>query len=164
VVEVAIGMAGFAGIVAAIRHRDIASWAGEDRILLRMLLVASGMSISFAMLPAILDDAGFTESSVWRIGSVSLLVWQIGIAVHRSRQFRALGANPLPRLIFLWVAGILVLQALNIVLGTAWPYLLGIYGLLVNAFAFFMILLLGRSRDGRGAAVGDPAAEIERTA
>jgi len=145
-------MAGFAGIVAAIRHRDIASWAHEERILLRMLLIASAMAISFALLPAVLTEARLPEPTVWRVGSLSLMVWQAAIAVHRSRQFRAGGtASPIPRLLFAWITAILLLQALNIFLGVSWPYLLGVFGILVNAFSFFLILLLGRT-DERNAA------------
>ena len=152
-VEAAIGMAGFAGIVAAIRHRDIAKWEHEERILLRMLLVASGMAITFALLPAVLAEAQLAESTIWRSGSMSLMIWQIGIAAHRSRQFRAGGkGSPVPRLLYAWVAGIIVLQALNVVLGLSWPYLLGVFGILVNAFIFFLILLLGRIGEDDAAA------------
>jgi len=68
------------------------------------------------------------------------------IGVHRWRQFRASGNYfPLPRILFVWVLVILVLQALNLDLGVSWPYLVGVYGILVNAFTFFLILLLGWS-------------------
>lgn len=146
-------MAGFAGIVAAIRHHEIASWPQEERILLRMLLVASAMAVSFALLPALLTEARLPEATRWRVLSACLLVWQSGIAWHRARQFRAGGTpSPVPRLLYVWVAGILLLQGLNIALGVSWPYLLGVFGILVNAFSFFMLLLLGRAgRQGAAA-------------
>jgi len=137
-------MAGFAGIVAAIRHRDISRWAHHERIMLQMLLVASGMAVSFALLPAVLGEAQLAESTIWRVGSISYIVWQFGISVHRSRQFRAAGVRPpLPRFVYAWITIIVALQALNIVLGASWPYLLGVFGILVNAFTFFWVLLLG---------------------
>ncbi len=139
-------MAGFAGIVAAIRHRDISSWPHVERILLRMLLTASAMATTFALLPALLTEAQLPEPLKWRIASVALMVWQAAIAAHRGRQFRAGGTrSPVSPLLYAWIAVILVLQALNIVLGVSWPYLLGVFGLLVNAFSFFLILLLGRT-------------------
>ena len=64
IIEISIAIAGFAGIVAAIRHRDIASWAQAEQILLRMLLTASGMKISFALLPAVLSEAGVPEPTI----------------------------------------------------------------------------------------------------
>lgn len=103
-------MAGFAGIVAAIRSRDVSSWAHEQRILLRMLLIASAMATSFALLPAVLSEAQLPEPAIWRIGSLSLMLWQIGIAVHRARQFRAGGgAAPLPRVLYAWVTAVVLL-------------------------------------------------------
>lgn len=144
-VEAAIGMAGFAGIVAAIRHRDLSRWPQQEQILLRMLLVASGMSVSFALLPAVLREARLADPTIWRIGSASFMVWQIGIAAHRSRQLRATGVpSPIPRVLYAWVTLIVALQGVNLALGASWPYLIGVFGLLVNAFSFFWVLLLGR--------------------
>lgn len=142
-------MAGFAGIVAAIRHRDISTWAREERILLRMLLTASAMAVSFALLPAVLTEGRVPEPTVWRVGSFTLLVWQAWIAVRRIRQFRAGGVpSPVPRTLFAWITAILLLQGLNVGLGVSWPYLLGVFGILVNAFTFFLILLLGGTDEG----------------
>jgi hypothetical protein len=144
-IEIAIGMAGFAGIVAAIRHRDLSLWADEERILLRMLLVASGMAITFALLPAVLREARVPDGVIWRVGSGTFMVWQAGITVHRVRQFRAADRPiPLPRILFVWVGLLIALQAFNLWLGATWPYLVAIFGLLVNAFSFFWVLLIGR--------------------
>ena len=45
----------------------------------------------------------------------------------------------------LWVTLVVVLQVANVVaLGAAWPYLVDVFGVLANAFAFFLVLLLGR--------------------
>jgi len=108
-VEAAVAMAGFAGIVAAIRNREISRWPHEQRILLRMLLIASAMSVTFAMLPAVLAEARQPEPSLWRASSLALLVWQAAIAVHRQRQFRSGGtASPVPRILYLWVTSIVL--------------------------------------------------------
>jgi len=72
-VEVAIGIAGFAGIVAAIRHRDPSSWADKDRLLLRILLVASAIAVVFAWLPAVLHEAGIRSHALWQISSLLFL-------------------------------------------------------------------------------------------
>lgn len=146
-------MAGFAAIVVAIRHPDISSWAREEQIFLRILLVASGMAVAFALLPAVLREAQLEEPVIWRTASASFMVWQIGIVVHRTRQFLATGRPlPVPRLLYVWVAFIVALQALNVVLATPWPYLLGVFGLLVNAFSSFWVLMLGRAGDRDAAA------------
>ncbi len=145
VVEVAIGIGGFAGIIAAIRQGRLADWPADQRILLQMLLVASAAAISFALLPSILAEAQLDEPTIWRIGSALLLAWQVGIAVHRTRQFRSFGVTPwFPRLLGVWVAGIIAFQVANLGLAMSWPYLVGVFGLLVNGFSFFLLLLFGR--------------------
>lgn len=143
VVEVAIGMAGFAGIVAAIRQRALTRWPPEQRLLLEMLVVASAAAITFAFLPIVLAEAGLAPSRIWRIGSASLIAWYVGIAVFRIRQVgRTSVAVPLGRSFAAWVVFLTVLQALNLGLGLSWPYLVGIFGLLANGFIFFLRLLL----------------------
>jgi uncharacterized membrane protein YhaH (DUF805 family) len=145
-VEIAVGLAGFAGIIAAIRQRGVSSWAREQQILLRMLLTASAMAITFALLPPILVEAQVPQPAIWRIGSLAFILWQIGIAIHRVRQFRESGTqSPIPRIVYAWIAAMVLLQAFNVVLGVSWPYLLARFALLVNSFVFFLILLLGRT-------------------
>lgn len=144
--EVAIGIAGFAGIVAAIRHRDLNAWADEERLLLRMLLIASGMSILFSWLPAVLNEADVRADTTWRLSSLGMLVWLLSTAVYRSRQIKQLDQDQLgPRVAVVWNAAILLLQGANVYLALTWPYMLGIVGILANAFMFFLVLLLGRS-------------------
>jgi hypothetical protein len=144
IVEAAVGMVGFAGIIVAVRQRSISDWPTDQKLLLRMLLVASAATIAFALLPAVLAEAALPRSTIWRFASGVLVIWQIVIGDYRTRQFRAAAAViPIPRMLLVWVALILVLQVLNLYLGTSWPYLLGVFGILGNGFVFFVILLLG---------------------
>lgn len=113
-----------------------------------MLLVASGMSFAFALLPALLSEAGLAQREVWRACSAALLVWQTAIAVHRNLQFRRTETGPpFSRLVYVWVGGIVLLQALNLALAASWPYLFGVFGLLVNGFVFFLALLLSEDAE-----------------
>jgi len=142
VIEVAVGIAGFAGIIATVRQGRIARWPHEPRILLEMLLTASAFAIVFALLPAVLAEANVPESITWRTGSVLILVWQLVFAAFRTRQFRAIGVRTRPPLwLVSWVCSIVVLQAANVVLGVSWLYLLGVFGILGNGFLFFIRLL-----------------------
>lgn len=146
--EVAIGIAGFAGIVAAIRHRDPSAWASEERLLLRMLLFASGMAILFSWTPAVLSEAGLEPQTIWRAASAAMLVWLVSSVIHRTRQTRSLDNDRLvPRVAIVWNVAIILLQIANVFLAQSWPYLLGIAGILTNAFLFFLVLLLGRSAE-----------------
>jgi len=147
-VEVAIGLAGFAGIVAAIRHRDLSSWVAQDRLLLRILLVASAMSVVFAWLPALLSEAGINAPALWQISSLVLFIWQISAWIYRGRQGRRLNIDRvLPKYTFVWNAAFLLLQVVNVYLGLSWPFLLGVANILAGAFMVFLVLLLGGNTD-----------------
>ena len=142
IVEAAIGIAGFAGIIAAVRQGRISGWPREPRLLLEMLLAASALAIMFALLPAVLAEADVSLPITWRIGSTLMLICQLVLAVLRTRQFRAAGLRTRPPLwLVAWISSLLVLQAANIVLGVSWPYLLGVFGMLGNGFFFFLRLL-----------------------
>jgi hypothetical protein len=144
VVEVAIGMGGFAGIVAAIRQRDISRWPRQQRLLLQMLFAASAAAIAFALLPTLLAEAELSPPTLWRVGSGSLVIWFASIGAFRFNQARR-NAVPFPfrGLFVAWTAFLILLQALNLVLAVSWPYLIGVFGILVNGFIFFLRLLLG---------------------
>ncbi len=145
-IEISVALAGFAGIVAAIRNRDITHWGENEQLLLRMLLTASGVAVCFALLPAVLHEAGLPESVVWRAGSIVLIFWTIAVAVRRSQQLRNVGSAPsMPLALPASTATSFLFQILNIYLGTSWPYLLGVLGIIVNGFIFFLLLLFGDS-------------------
>jgi hypothetical protein len=147
VVEVAVGIGGFAGIIAAIRQRNVEDWPLDQRILLQMLLLASAVAVTFALLPAVLADAGFSSPTMWRIASSLMLAWIIGIAAYRVRQFRKFEVvQQFPWLLGVWVGVSAILQCLNLSLATSWPYLVGVFGVLVNGFSFFLLLLFGRQK------------------
>lgn len=137
-------MAGFAGIVAAIRQRDITRWPREQRLLLEMLFAASAAAIAFALLPTLLAEAELPRSTLWRVGSGSLIIWFASIGVFRYNQARR-NTVPFPfrGLFVAWTGFLILLQALNLALAVSWLYLVGVFGILVNGFIFFLRLLLG---------------------
>lgn len=144
VIEIAVGIAGFAGIVAAIRQRQLSSWPPEQLILLQILFFASAASIAFGLLPAGLAEAGIEEHNIWKFGGAVLICWYVGAVSFRVRQSKALGVTmPIPKPVLVWASVALVLQIYNISTeGVAWPYLFGVTGLLINGFSVFLILVL----------------------
>ena len=48
IVDIAIGIAGFAGIIAAIQHRDLTAWSPRHRILLQILFFRDGDRVRIA--------------------------------------------------------------------------------------------------------------------
>ena len=141
--EVAIGLAGFAGIIAAVRQRGLSSWPLRHRVLIRTLFGACAAAVTFALLPSLLVEARIPTDLVWRVGSGMLAGLFVLAAAFRIRQYRRQGGEaPLPRGLLVWVGCISILQLVNVGLATTWIYLLGVYTLLINGFSVFMTLLL----------------------
>ena len=143
-IEVAIAIAGFSGIVAAVGRRGAGEWTPADQLRLRMLLTASGVSGAFAFLPFILLDTGLDPSLVWRVGSATQGVWFVAISLYRRSQAIRMGATfPLPIVflaVYLSVIGALLLNAAY--LAAPWPYVVGVIVQLYVAFMTFVQLLL----------------------
>ncbi len=85
----------------------------------------------------------------WRIGSASIIAMMMGATVFRRMQTKRLGTPfTIPMLLAAWVFLVICVQMVNVLwLATAWPYLLGIFGLLVNGFVIFLMLLLDPSEE-----------------
>jgi hypothetical protein len=149
VIDIAIGVAGFAGIVAAVRQRRLDHWSREQVVLLQILFTATAASIVFGLLPAFLLEAGLRERTAWQVASGALITWIVTAIGFRMRQSRSLGVRmPIPRHVTVWgvvSVGLLIYNVAGD--GKSWPYLFGIMGLLMNGFSVFLILVLG-STDG----------------
>lgn len=144
VIEVAIGIAGFAGIIAAIRQRSVTSWPAQQLIMLQVLFFASAAAIVLSLLPAVLTEAGLDEDTVWCICGGALTAWITIAGSYRAIQSRSAGVTlPLPRPVLTLGAIAVILQVYNI-LGPrdAWPFLAGLIALVVNGFSMFLLLLL----------------------
>ena len=149
IVEIGIGIAGFAGIIAAIRAQRLTSWPTEQRLRLQILFFASAAAIMFALLPAFLIETGLPEAAVWRTGSAGMILWLVLAIGFRYRQASQAGVNmPIPRVMVMLAATSLVLQVYNIAVpATAWPYLFGVTMLIINGFSMFLLLLLSPQDD-----------------
>lgn len=144
VIEIAVGVAGFAGIVAAVRQRQFAHWPKEQLILLQILFTATAASIAYALLPSFLAETGLDLGLLWKISSGALVCWIVGAMAFRLRQSRVHGvAMPIPWHVRVLGVIAIALQVYNIAhLGRSWPYLFGITALLINGFSVFLLLVL----------------------
>ena len=142
-------MAGFAGIVAAIRQRRITSWAPEQLVLLQILFTASAAAIFYGLLPAFLSEAIFDETLIWKLSSALLIVWIAGAVWYRLKQSRRLDVSmQIPKVVLGFGVISIAFQIYNIVeVGSAWPYLLGITTMLLNGFSVFLLLVLKPTDD-----------------
>jgi hypothetical protein len=150
VAQIAIGLAGFSGVVAAFsRSRE---FHVEDRVRFLMLICGTFAVILLAFVPLLLDLGGLDESQVWRWSSgawlltmgssLPLLSWGRSVIVRRGRP--APGWSVL--LVLLVTAGAAAAQAGNVI---AWPYapgpvpfILGLMAGLLGSGTIFVYLVL----------------------
>ena len=143
--EVGIGIAGFAGIFAAVARRTPEHWGATSALTLRVLLSASGAAIFASLLPFVLLEAGLPEGTVWSFASALFGIWTVGVLTVRLREhYRALGTAPPPAAItrYAIAAATAVLLVVNAALLHApWPYRAAVYCNLLLAFLAFVRLL-----------------------
>lgn len=151
IIEVAIALAGFAGIVAAVGRRGAGQWSAADQLLLRVLLLSSGAAIIFAFLPFILVEL-LEPATLWRVLSSLLALWLTVVAILRTRQSRSHGITQVLDLRLKYFIGcglaVIVVLVTNVVwLGSASLYLVGLLWQVTISFVSFVTLLLNAWRD-----------------
>jgi hypothetical protein len=146
-IEVAIALAGFSGIVAAVGRRGAGHWEAPEQLLLRILLTASGAALVFAFLPFLLFES-FGSSLTWRVGSGLQASYFIVITARRYRQSSSLGAPVLTsRGIGVQAAVIALLVANAAWISSSSVYVFGVLWTLFTAFITFVRLLLDSWND-----------------
>jgi len=149
IAEVAIGLAGFSGLVAAFEQRSGRSWRGDQKARIVFLVALSFGVITTSLLPSAIS--GFSESPamVWGIPMVScglltltsLLAWVVLSRRHGYRlQF------PRTSISILSISSTLQLGVLLSGLGLVLPYssglfVLGLLSILVFCANMFLALL-----------------------
>lgn len=145
VIEVAIALVGFSGIVAAVGRRGAGHWSQVDQVRLQILLTAGGAALFFAFLPFTMIDA-IDLSLVWRICSGMCAIWMIGILVYRIRQTSRLGMTEEVgyRLPFIIPHTVVVIILIANTLWFASPslYVVAVFWQTTIAFLTFVALLL----------------------
>jgi len=152
--QIAVALAGFAGVVVVFRREAVQEWSGIDKLRLRLLLANSMLPLGLSMLALLLLTIKPMPPEIWRWCSGILLVVTISFVTLTTKSFRRLNLpnaqrDRVTRLIFLLfgVFGMaaMLLQIYNVMLLAAfWPFFAGIVYQLVMAMAQFarMILLL----------------------
>jgi hypothetical protein len=144
-IEVAISLAGFSGIVAAVGRRGAGHWNDHDQLRLRILLTASGAAIVFSFLPFLLVDA-IDPSAVWRLASGLLAAYTVGITTYRRQQASHIAAASAqfrnPVVVVFQVTVVIALVANACCFASSSVYVFGVLFGLVVAFMTFVALLL----------------------
>ena len=153
IAELAIGLAGFSGVVVAFAHQGQLTIV--DRWRFAGLLSLSMGAAVVAFVPSLLDLAGFSGESLWRASSVIFLIIAVPYAAifplrvfRLSREMGSLPPKPFLFATFSFSGLNLTTQLCN---AAGWPYspnpvlfLFGLVAWLVIASLFFALLVLSR--------------------
>ena len=148
--QVAVTLAGFAGVVVAFRSGSIHQWSKIDKFRLRILLMNSAVPFVLSILGMALASTNLDQVLVWRLCSLVTFVLIILIAPRSVRprdftreEFEKSGAkrSVFYAASFMGVAATL-LQLYNFIrLQTFWPFFVAIATFLVLAMAQFVLLV-----------------------
>ena len=150
--QVAVALAGFAGVVVVFRPQALHQWSAVDRFRLRLLLHNSICPLAYALFGMFLLTIKPTPLWIWRECSLFALLFQLPgmiIAMRNSRTLDAADFKGPSRMLF-YSLGVLgtatqVLQIINIIkLNLFWPFFLSIFVHLIAGMLQFtrMVLLL----------------------
>ena len=152
--QIAVALAGFAGVVVAFRREAVHEWSAIDKLRLRLLLSNSMLPLGLSMLGLLLLTIKPMPPVMWRWCSAIEFVVFLLFVVTMTKTFRRLGVQKvqrepgsrfMPYLFGAFGTAAMLLQVYNLALpGVFWPFFSGIVYQLVTVMAQFaqMILLL----------------------
>jgi len=158
--QVAVALAGFAGVVVVFRPQSLHQWSALDRARLHLLLHNSICPLGYALFAMLLLSVKPASENIWRWCSVFALLFQLPGAIIAARQTRAVGKEAYQgvggTLLFYLIAavgtGSLILQFINLTwLNQFWPFFLAIFVHLMAAVLQFtrMVLLLPQKDEAK---------------
>src|SRR3954462_13521314 len=148
--QVAVTLAGFAGIVVVFRPDSVHRWSAIDRFRLQLLLTNSALPLAEALFGMLLLTIDPPLPSIWRwcsgFGFVGQLL-PIVIARNRTQRLSRTGMQGVNKLLFYGIASLgtaaMALQAINFsVWNRFWPFFALIFVHLVAALAQFVRMVL----------------------
>jgi hypothetical protein len=152
--QVAVTLAGFAGVVVAFRNRSVHEWSKIDKFRLQILLTNSAIPFAASIIAMVLSSTTLDPARVWQLCSIITFVMIVNVAGFVSRayghfsreEFAAAGGS---RIAFFSssVVGVVVtlLQLYNaIALKTFWPFFAAVATLLLLAMLQFVLLVAAR--------------------
>src|SRR2546421_2366981 len=150
--QVAVTLAGFAGVVVVFRPQSLHQWSPLDRLRLRLLLFNSICPLAYALFGMFLLAIKPMPLWIWRECSLFGILFQLPGAIMSYKSARKLGPAQLkgPSQTLFYALGVIgtatvILQFVNIVkLNLFWPFLLSIFVHLMAVMLQFsrMVLLL----------------------
>src|SRR5262249_25546308 len=150
VAQVAVTLAGFAGIVVVFRPEALHQWSVLDKFRLRLLLANSALPLVFTLFAVLLLSLDPPPAAIWRWCSGFSLVIDVAFLISGrslSRSVRFDNSNTTTKLIFRAVSLValsaLALQVVNVILWNQfWPFFVGLFVHLVAAIVQFVRMIL----------------------
>jgi hypothetical protein len=148
--QVAVTLAGFAGVVVVFRPQSPHQWSSVDRLRLRLLLNNSILPLAYSFIGIFLLTIRPPPESIWRWCSALATLCQLAFGILNFttvRKFSATEFKGVSKLLFFpfFAVGIatILLQLYNIaVWNWFWPFFAGIVVHLLAAMLQFMRLVL----------------------
>jgi hypothetical protein len=151
--QIAVTLAGFAGVVVVFRRESVHDWSPVDKLRLRLLLTNSILPLVLCMVGLLLLTIRPVPADIWKWGSGFAFVVSLLFGITMTKHFRRLDvrelqSEPLTRFVFylFGTVGIAanLLQLYNAAfLGAFWPFFAGIVVQLVTGmFQFARMILL----------------------
>jgi hypothetical protein len=150
--QIAVALAGFAGVVVVFRRESVHEWSALDKFRLRLLLANSILPLGLCVVAMVLLTIEPAPTGVWKwCSAVAFAVFTL-FAITTMRGFQRLDlqglqgppANFIFYLFFILGIGATLLQLYNVaVLGAFWPFFAGIdLQLIGGMFQFVRMILL----------------------
>lgn len=148
--QVAVTLAGFAGIVVVFRPESVHQWSPVDRYRLHLLLNNSIFPLAYSLFGMLLLTIKPPPNSIWQWCSAFAAAFQVPFAIVNFRTPRRFSPDEfkgVPKIFFypLFAIGVstLLLQLYNIaVLNCFWPFFVAIFVHLMAAMLQFVRLVL----------------------
>ena len=151
--QVAVALAGFAGVVVVFRRESVHEWSSADKLRLRFLLANSILPLSLCMLGLLLLTIKPMPPGIWRWCSGIAFVVSLLFAITMTKIFRRVDPREVQReratrfVFYLFGSvgvAVILLQLYNTaLLGAFWPFFTGIvYQILTALFQFARMILL----------------------
>ena len=154
--QLAVAIAGFAGVVAVFRSQSVHDWGPVEKFWLRLLLTNSILPFVLSMFGLFFLSIADATPTTWRwcSGFTAALLIPYAIMILRNLagfapgQLEAAGGTRLSsHALFILLAAVCLLQLLNfLVLAAFWPFFGATIALLMGAVYQFLHLVLSPRR------------------
>ena len=156
--QIAVAIAGFAGVVAAFRNDAVHDWGHVEKFWLRLLLLNSILPLAFSVAGLFLLSVTYPSPTTWRLCSGFAVLFLVPFAVMILRtvvgfapgQLEAAGGTRFTSYALIAILmSVCLLQLFNVAtLAAFWPFFGAIVAQLLGAMYQFVRLVMSPRRPG----------------